>query len=408
MGLILNYLGAGAALVVSAFVYLFSSIPIPSAPPPEPVIPIATLEAVGSGEPLDTLIESLLPTPTIIEALEESPLLSPTSTPRITPPVPSITPPAPVERPAPQPPVTVPSTPAPTPTPAPPPAPQPLATTPEPAPAPAADTPMAKLAAASVNIVCSGNGSNVRGMSGSGVIISPNGVIMTVAHVAQYYLLFDYPAPGSISCTVRTGSPARATYIARPLYVSEEWIKENPATLMTLAPKGSGEGDYAFLEIVGSVNGSTPSSFPYMPLSTSEPKKGDTAYIAAYPAQTLSSSEIRMSLARTEAVSSVTDRFTFDTNQVDVVSLAGNTAAQTGSSGAGVAGKDSRVFGMITTSSTEGPYASRRLHAITATYIRRSFEEQTGRSLDSFLKNPTSLSSELSSLADLLTETLSN
>ena len=256
--------------------------------------------------------------------------------------------------------------------------------------------------------MCSGNGSNVRGMSGSGVIISPNGVIMTVAHVAQYYLLFDYPAPGSISCTVRTGSPARATYIARPLYVSEEWIKENPATLMTFAPKGSGEGDYAFLEIVGSVSGATPSSFPYLPLSTNDPKKGDTAYIAAYPAQTLSSTEIRMSLARTEAVSSVTDRFTFDTNQVDVVSLAGNTAAQTGSSGAGVAGKDSRVFGMITTSSTEGPYASRRLHAITATYIRRSFEEQTGRSLDSFLKNPTSLSSELSSLADLLTETLSN
>lgn len=390
MGAILNYLALGGSLIVSSLVYLFSSIPFPAGPPPEPIIPIATLESVGSTTPLREQIGALSPDPGILAAIENSPILG-TSTPAISTPVPSITPSAPVPTPAPRPAVVVP-TPAPAPAPAPLPAPEPQVPT----------SALEKLAAASVNILCTGNGGEVRGMSGSGVLVSQDGVIMTVAHVAQYYLLLDHPSPGSVVCQVRTGSPARATYIARPLYVSEQWIKDNPSTLLTQAPKGSGEGDFAFLKVSGSVAGHTTTTFPYVVLGTSDPKKGATVHIAAYPAQTLSGSEVRMSLPMTTATTNVIDRFTFKTNQVDVVSLAGNQAAQTGSSGGGVVNESGELIGMITTSSTEGPYASRRLHAITTNYIRRSFKEQTGSSLDSFLSSSRVFENDLVSLRAIL------
>src|SRR3989344_252919 len=48
--------------------------------------------------------------------------------------------------------------------------------------------------AAVVNILCiTGSGGPLNSISGSGVIIDPRGIILTNAHVAQYFLLKNYP-----------------------------------------------------------------------------------------------------------------------------------------------------------------------------------------------------------------------
>lgn len=376
---IISYLGMGAALIVVGFVIIFSHVPVPQSPPEQAPIPIATLEAVGSTTPFHVQLEALIPSADVLPALTAA-LTASTST-EATPPV--ITPPAIPKKPAPQPlpppkpivPVVV-SVPAPTPAPA-------------PTPTPADTSTTGKLSAASVNILCTGNGGNVRGASGSGVIIDPRGIIMTVAHIAQYYLLEDYPTAGSISCVIRTGSPAKRSYYARLIYISEAWLTKNPRTLVSYAPTGSGENDIAFLAITGSATGSSlPKTFPYVPLSSSDPKKGDEVIVVAYPAQTLSSTQIQANLPQTIARSRIKDRYTFGSTSTDVISLSGSEAAQTGSSGGGVSTLTGAITALVTTSSTEGPYVSRSFQAITTNYIRRSFKADTGKNLDSYLSNP--------------------
>jgi len=56
-----TYLGVGAALAVVSFVIAFSNVPIDRGAPEAPVIPIATLEAIGSTTPFHTQLEALIP-----------------------------------------------------------------------------------------------------------------------------------------------------------------------------------------------------------------------------------------------------------------------------------------------------------------------------------------------------------
>lgn len=379
-----TYAGMGAALLVASFVLIFSSIPVDQ-PPPSRIIPIATLETIGSTTPFHIQLDSLIPNsdevPEIVPALATSTAQTPA--PPLPPAPPPISLPAP-RIPAPQTPVVVPAPLLP---------PAPLAATPTPIEKPmtpepqtAAERAAARLQSASVNILCTGNGGQIRGMSASGVIIDPRGVILTVAHAAQYYVLADYPSPGSITCTVRTGSPARRAYTATPLFISESWVRENADVLVAQNPRGTGEHDFALLLITGSLSGSPiPSSFPYVPLASVDPQKGETAIIGSYAAQSLTSEQIRTALGSTLVTTTVKDRFTFGTNSIDLISLGGSIAAQTGSSGGGVASTEEKIIGMITTSTNQGAYETRNINAITPAHIKQSFKSDMGMSLDAFL-----------------------
>src|SRR3989344_7756180 len=79
-------------------------------------------------------------------------------------------------------------------------------TTPTPAPVPTKSQEVIndETRAALVNILCTPQ-TGINGISGSGVVIDSRGVILTNAHVGQYFLLRDYLTPGNITCTVRIG-----------------------------------------------------------------------------------------------------------------------------------------------------------------------------------------------------------
>jgi S1-C subfamily serine protease len=251
-----------------------------------------------------------------------------------------------------------------------------------------------------VNIICSPKTSALKkSISGTGVIIDSRGIILTVAHVGHYFLLENYPEPGSSDCIIRTGSPAKTAYDAKLIYVSPEWVEENAGALASARPRGNGQNDFALLAITTTLTSrKLPASFTAVPLSSGEPEEGDSVAIGSYGAEFLSGAEIQSALYPTIDEGKIADVYTYGSNDVDVISVEGSDAAQSGSSGGGVVNTDGRFIGLITTSSLTGGTAQRTLYAITPDHIRASFRADTGSSLDSYLKG--SLSSLVEKFED--------
>lgn len=242
------------------------------------------------------------------------------------------------------------------------------------------------LRGALVNIICYVSpGSGLHSISGSGVIIDSKGIILTNAHIAQYFLLADRSA----ECTIRTGSPARNTYNAALIYISPAWLRANASVITQAEPSGTGEYDFALLAIIKSATTAALSSaFPSLPLAINPPTVGTPIVIASYGAQFLETNQIQSALSPTVVFGSIKDVFTFKKNTIDVLALGGSVAAQEGSSGGGVADASGKLVGTITTSTTQGATNTRSLSAITASYIRSEYASEMGSALDLLLDQP--------------------
>lgn len=243
----------------------------------------------------------------------------------------------------------------------------------------------AKLKQALVNILCTSHNQNLRGVSGSGVIIDPQGIILTVAHVAQSELLAETLGEGTISCVIRTGDPARSAYKAKLIYISAPWLYKNPTTLISSQPMGTGENDFAFLAITESAGASLPSSFPYVPLSSETAGVGESVYVGGYGAQYLSSAQIRSSLSPDFSDGTVDALYTFHSATQDLLAVLAGKVAQEGSSGGGAVNKDGELIGLITTSEISGDFSTRHVRVLTPLHIKTSFKDDMGQNLSSYL-----------------------
>jgi hypothetical protein len=241
----------------------------------------------------------------------------------------------------------------------------------------------ALLRGALVNIICyAPAGSAFHSISASGVIITASGLVLTNAHVAQYFLLQNK----GISCTLRAGSPAVNAYKARLAYLPKSWLEANQGVLLETEPSGTGEHDYALLAITASATDAPlPSSFPFIPLASAAIDAGTPVVIASYGAQFLTTSQVQTALFPTVVYGSVQKVYTFVESSIDVLALGGSAAAQEGSSGGGVASAEGTLSGTITTSTVTGNTASRELNAITAAYIRADYASENGTPIDFLL-----------------------
>ena len=216
-----------------------------------------------------------------------------------------------------------------------------------------------------VNIICASKNGGVRSISGSGVVISKDGLIATNSHIAQLFLLSDYPTRNNVVCVIRTGSPARTAYYAELAYLSPSWMEKHPTSLVASNPKGPGQDDFALLQITKSATSAAlPTEFSFVPLAVKGASLKEQVAIGSYGAQSLTSDQIRTSLTPTLVLGSVQDVFTFERTTVDLLSLGGSAAAQHGSSGGGVVNTQGELVAVITTSSTQGAPETRDLRAM--------------------------------------------
>jgi hypothetical protein len=250
-----------------------------------------------------------------------------------------------------------------------------------------------------VNVLCSASlASPIHSITGSGVIISPKGVVITNAHVAQFLLLKDYPSPGSVECILRIGSPAQATYTAELLYIAPQWIQEHAEDILNEHATGTGENDYAFLHITGRTDprASLPESFPFVALDTGTDKivTGSPILVAAYPADFLEGISIQKSLYTVSSIATIGERFTFQGDGVDLFSLGGTVVSQGGSSGGAAVSNTNKLVGIIVTSTEAPTTAERDMRAITIAHINQSLLAELGSDIATLLSGNVSLTAD--------------
>ena len=237
-----------------------------------------------------------------------------------------------------------------------------------------------------VNVVCQSKNSESP-ISASGIIIDPRGVILTNAHVAQYLLLRD-SGNIALTCTVRTGSPASVSWNVRILYISSQWVHAHAEEIRETHATGTGENDYALLQITGRVSGdSLPASFPYLApdVGSAAAFSGQETIVASYPAGFLGGVITLTNLNLVSTITKIKDVFTYKNGTHDVISLGGVILAQSGSSGGAVVSLAKRLIAVIATSSTGSQTSDRDLRGITLYHIDQSIQTETGENLESYL-----------------------
>jgi len=273
---------------------------------------------------------------------------------------------------------------------------------------------------ATVNILClTKSGGIFEPIVGSGVIIDERGVILTNAHVAQFFLLKDYRVPNYLNCVIRTGSPAKPTYKAEILYISPTWIEKNAEKIASQNAEGTGEHDYALLYINGVTNnGKLPDSFPALnPHKNADNiKQNNFVLLASYPAGFLGGITVTRDLWITTSISSINKIFTFGSNPShapDIFSVKGTIGAQEGSSGGAVLDFISGdLLGIIVTRTVGKTTIDRELRILSIPYINSELLGETSKNLKEFLSgNLSEKSLEFSSttapkLSKILTDIL--
>ena len=247
--------------------------------------------------------------------------------------------------------------------------------------------------AATVNILCvTTHGSRVQSATGSGVVIDPRGVVLTNAHVAQFFLLENHPRPGSIECTVRTGSPATPAYRARLLYISRAWVEANRTSVQQAHPTGTGENDYALLLLTETVNGIPLShDLPHLPLESNvrSLEGQEEVLLVGYPAELTGSVITSKSLHQVSGLTNITQGYYFrdrSRGALDLVEVSGTVLSQGGSSGGAVVRASSeKLLGIMVTITEAKTTGERQLFAITSAHIDTSLQKETGGSIESYL-----------------------
>jgi len=235
-----------------------------------------------------------------------------------------------------------------------------------------------------VNILCTTKqGGLLQPITGSGVVVDPRGIILTNAHIAQYFLLKDYLTENFLNCTIRTGSPAVNAYRAEILFISPSWIRENFRKIIESNPKGTGEHDYAFLLITEVYNPANklPQEFSYITpdIRGTQPLSGDLVIVAGYPAGFLGGISIQKNLHILSTITDIVDIFTFGgENTLDLFSTGGNVLAQKGASGGAVVSETNKLLGIVVTATEAVQTSDRDLRAISLFHIDQSLKNDSG------------------------------
>ena len=233
-----------------------------------------------------------------------------------------------------------------------------------------------------VNIFCVSTKGNLVSIStGSGVILSGGGIILTNSHVAENFLI-----PNK-DCVVRQGGTASDKYNASLVYINESWLQRNAQSLFSSGARGTGEDDFALLLVNSNSDGTDAGqNISHTNISTdelTENNKGNKILVAGYPAGGIDAISMRKYLSFTADVTDIANVYTIDGTHVDVIETDATKVGQHGSSGGGIFDANSNLVGLIFSVNDES--RNSKINAITIPYINRTIKNESGKSLQDFM-----------------------
>ncbi len=237
-----------------------------------------------------------------------------------------------------------------------------------------------------VHIICSMKIGNLReSITGSGVYFGNPNVILTNAHVAEYFLLPNF------TCTVSGQS-------AKLLYISKSWIQEHYSDINNLNASGTGEKDFALILASGS------EAPLYSEENSDEITSDKQVLMMGYPA-----GESLASISLLSALVSIKDVLSFG-GYGDLFSVEGSLVAARGSSGGPIVDENGKLLGITVTSTSAASVDEREARAISIPYIKREFKKEMGLTLDNFLSGDVATEANAFHLSEAphLSELLSN
>lgn len=221
-----------------------------------------------------------------------------------------------------------------------------------------------------LNVVCLEKiGRTISITTGSAVIITKSGYVLTNGHVAKSLLRQDRDA---VDCELKHPDHPTMNFRAAIQYIPEEWTNGTHDGSTT----GTGEKDYAILKIVGpGPSGVMLKNFPYITPNTSDKEiyEGNDILLLAYPGKQAGVYEIDTNLPLVTDISTIQEVFTFDRTSSDVFSSGISPVAKQGSSGGAVVDNGKLLGIIVTTNNISGGSV---LNALSLDYIDRDLKKQ--------------------------------